>query len=923
MAAWRNLAETREVHVATKVTGGASSAVASSSHAACERFRGTDPLVTGVSRRKLAEQVGFSKGPESSIPLLRWVRAVAFERLVRDPRFASEVVTVAVGALGLARPKAVTIIDARLDVDRTARALQKAHDRALRDGTATLIHQLAVPFVGLESQNATDTRPDFAVVAPKTPDDKGLVEGSWLIVGDAKDFQRIRSKIDDGRLLKGFLQVALGAESASEWSRLPDGMSVHQFGILAVPRNASLSPTAVIEDLTDHREEVRLRVAERAAETAAYPPEVIANLTGHLKHLRAKYSPDSCPGCDLFIYCRAELQRSSDPLDLLVELGVKPELRGQAAGLVDPDAPVGKVVHSVRQQIEATLSGIGVKSGQRRLDPIGQPGTVHVVLAKSDGAALGVYGIGVQRVTHGGEESWHFEVFANPDSDETRRAIMMTLGKMLSKAMAEQSKADPESPPPIHVVVPDSTTADILVSIADSVAGKELSRLRWERDKQQGRPALTYNGEPAAVPPRLRERGRVAVSFLLEQDRARTMKSRSTIVDLRATLAALVTAGGPSVNSLRLDYLTPWANPSSPLDHRVLAETIETSDHSVGAQLTPPKSNAIHAAFAGDKPGLPRPAKPAVYEDLVRSELSYKAGVFDEARKALEGEFALSKLQPAVRIVEGDAQRIWRRRLDLHAFDLVRFGRTPKWWRRDQVSILEADDVFHSQVTALTNPQAARDMAQDAGNRKLAVARVVSVEPLLLEVDSRRIGNDSRIVLLHTNDAACVEAAQVSVKIQKGSFKISDLAIGELAANPANPKLLRWTPANDPHLSVGDVLVVADFDWFCGLTGNLFLNVARPSLDSSSAPRDTCDHTSYVDDPANHQWCCKPHAASEAEWSDELAARRARGELNPQAWPPVIDSDAFDVNASDEILPDPAATPGEQPPEELSMDDLE
>ena len=80
---------------------------------------------------------------------------------------------------------------------------------------------------------------------------------------------------------------------------------------------------------------------------------------------------------------------------------------------------------------------------------------------------------------------------------------------------------------------------------------------------------------------------------------------------------------------------------------------------------------------------------------------------------------------------------------------------------------------------------------------------------------------------------------------------------------------------------------------------------------------------SYGDDPANHQWCCKPHAASEAEWSDELAARRARGELNPQAWPPVIDSDAFDVNASDEILPDPAATPGEQPPDELSMDDLE
>ena len=93
--------------MAAKVTGGASSAVAASSHAACARFRGTDPLITGVTRRKLAEQVGHSKGPQSTIPLLRWMRAVAFERLVRDKRFASEVVTVSVGALGLERPKAV------------------------------------------------------------------------------------------------------------------------------------------------------------------------------------------------------------------------------------------------------------------------------------------------------------------------------------------------------------------------------------------------------------------------------------------------------------------------------------------------------------------------------------------------------------------------------------------------------------------------------------------------------------------------------------------------------------------------------------------------------------------------------------------------------------------------------------------------
>ena len=114
--------------MASKVTGGASSAVASSSHAACARFRGTDPLITGVSRRKLAEQVGHSKGPQSSIPILRWMRAMAFERLVRDHRFASEVVTVSVGSLGLARPTAVAVVDAHVDVSKTAALLQKAHD---------------------------------------------------------------------------------------------------------------------------------------------------------------------------------------------------------------------------------------------------------------------------------------------------------------------------------------------------------------------------------------------------------------------------------------------------------------------------------------------------------------------------------------------------------------------------------------------------------------------------------------------------------------------------------------------------------------------------------------------------------------------------------------------------------------------------
>lgn len=79
--------------------------------------------------------------------------------------------------------------------------------------------------VGMESEpTATPARPDFAIVAPRADG------GSWLIMGDAKDYERVRSRIDDPRMLKGFLQVALGAESAATWSALPAGMHVHPWG---------------------------------------------------------------------------------------------------------------------------------------------------------------------------------------------------------------------------------------------------------------------------------------------------------------------------------------------------------------------------------------------------------------------------------------------------------------------------------------------------------------------------------------------------------------------------------------------------------------------------------------------------------------------------------------------------------------------
>ena len=125
------------------------------------------------------------------------------------------------------------------------------------------------------------------------------------------------------RLLKGFLQVALGAESAAAWSQLPAGMDVHQYGVLAVPRNAFLQPEALVEDLDDHRAEVRMRVAERRREAE------LVDLRRRGRHRRrtsrtsrrrstrpraprARCSPTAATSC----------AARRDPTDLLVELGV-------------------------------------------------------------------------------------------------------------------------------------------------------------------------------------------------------------------------------------------------------------------------------------------------------------------------------------------------------------------------------------------------------------------------------------------------------------------------------------------------------------------------------------------------------------------------------------------------------------------------
>ena len=908
-------------------TGGGSSAVAASAHAGCQRYRFTDPLVVGRSRRAIADQMGH---PDTSagIPEARWMRAMAFERLVRHERFVSQLLTTAVGALGLERPSAVRRADGRVSVATTATVLQQAHLKAVHEDVATMITGLAVPFVGMEQvAAATPVKPDFAIVAPRHGDHfpaggRPPVVGSWLIMGDAKDYERVRSRIDDHRMLKGFLQVALGAESAAPWSAVPAQMTVHGSGVLAVPRNAFLQPEAVVERLDDHRREVRARVDERTALLEARGSALADDdIPGFVEHLVATFDPETCASCALFDYCRSEVRLSVEPSALLVELGIRPELRPAVSGLLDGSGAADSAPASVVAGLRATLDGRPVWTGQRRVDPVGLPGSINVVLAKSDAAALGVHGVGLQRVAADGSlVPWQHHIFDEPQSPVTRAAVMRLLGEQLEATIGEFVQESPMAPTPICVVTPDAATADVLVSIADSLAGVETSRLRWERDLEMGRPAVTFDGEPALVPEPLTDVQRLGVSFLLEEDRARAMTLRWPLVDLRRVLRGHLVAGGPAVDSGRLDYLVEWADAQEPLEHRVVSDAISAQEHTPGARLSNARSDEIHTALRANADGnRRRTSDPARYRELVLAELEYKAGVFDRAT-AILGRLPSSRLREVHRALESDAQVVWRARLHLHASDLVRFGRTNWVWRNSQVVMMEDDKSCAARLSALGNPQSAHDLALAAGTREVALARVTSTNPLRVDVRSRRIGDGAMAVALHVNGQPLVEAPSTTLKVNKGSFKFGQLSMGPLVDDGGNG--LRWDLGIALDIDVGDVVIVGDAAWFRSYRSGHELAFDRPSPDTQSAPKADCHDGSFGADPDGHRWCCRSHEDAEAEWSDVLADRRARGELNPETWPPVIDEDQFDAVADGS--PTNATTASSDPvPDHLTIDDLD
>ena len=910
-------------------TGGGSSAVAASAHAGCERHRKSDPLVTGMTRPKLAKALGHPD-TTAGIPEARWMRAMTFERLVKHEDFVSRLLTTAVGALGLDRPVGVRRRDAGAAVDATAAALVLAHQAAL-DDEATMITALAVPFVGMEREAATKVKPDFAIVAPRRSADGGdEIVGSWLIMGDAKDYERVRSRIDDHRLLKGFLQVALGAVSVESWSAVPDGMEVHRSGALAVPRNAFLQPEALVEPLDDHRREVLMRVDERnQVREELGGNEVSADkLKAFVAELEPEFDPRTCSTCSLFEFCRSGLRASTGLPDLLVEIGVDPTIRPTVAEAVIDDLEAPALPRAVLAAARATVDGLPKWTDLPRIDRVGAPGSIQVVVAKSDAAALGVYGISTSRIDLAGRVgAWQTLVFDDPQSPLTRRAVLSALGGLIDATMREQVRAGEDPPSPIHLVVPDRPTADLLASIADSMAGVEISRLGWEHDLAMGRPALTFDGEPAVIPDPLSSFERLGASFLIDEDRARALQLRSPIIDLRQVLARHVVPGGPLVDAGRLDYLVAWGEATEPLDHREVSDAIASNPSTPGARLANDTSDAIHQALRDLRESKGRGTRElrAHYRDLVTEELRYKADIVDRAG-ALLSPLPVSQLQEAYRVLERDAQLVWRRRQELHASDLVRFGRTPPWWRNRQVETLQGDADAAVQLAAVGDVLAAADMAGDAGMRYVAHAEVVDVEPLRLHVWSRRMKEGTAAVLLVADGAAWVERVEVSMLPQGGSFKFGNMVLGMLVADErtAEGEGLLWTVGVDPDLAVGDRIVVADASWFGDLLKSGHeLKVGRPKLDEANAPKPSCTPTSYEEDPGRHLWCCRSHEAAAAEWADELDARRKRNELNPETWPPVIDDDEFDAQAVGVVTDVDVAVDGGTPPAALTMDDID
>ena len=252
---------------------------------------------------------------------------------------------------------------------------------------------------------------------------------------------------------------------------------------------------------------------------------------------------------------------------------------------------------------------------------------------------------------------------------------------------------------PIHLVVPDRPTADLLATAADSLAGVELSRLRWQHDLDSGRPALTFDGEPATVPDPLAHR--------------------------RAARGQLPARGGPGAGDEPADPAS-WTCAAVLASHLVHGRTVPSTP-AVWTTSSPgprPATRWTTGWSPTRSPSRPRPpargcptprrtrsTRPAATSDdcgpttalVRRRRWTYRIEVLERALAVLDGTGCLPAAQRSSR--PGGSTPRWCGAAGSRC-------RPPTWcgspgptpnWRNSQVDMLDADRKCFDQLTALAD----------------------------------------------------------------------------------------------------------------------------------------------------------------------------------------------------------------------------
>ena len=189
---------------------------------------------------------------------------------------------------------------------------------------------------------------------------------------------------------------------------------------------------------------------------------------------------------------------------------------------------LGRAPATVVANVSATLERTPAldRHGRRSTRPA-CPGSINVVLAKSDSAALGVHGIAVQRLDGSGNEPWSATRLR---AHQRHRDAARGHGAARRVRSDRRSTAGSRAGAPRRARQADRRPAGVDGRLAGRRRAQPPPVGARPRD---GPPVLTFDGEQATIPEPLSADARLAVSFLLEEDRARAFSLRQPIVDLR------------------------------------------------------------------------------------------------------------------------------------------------------------------------------------------------------------------------------------------------------------------------------------------------------------------------------------------------------------------------------------------------------